>query len=323
MFLHPVSLIYLWIAYLWIVNYSLTLPSPYLGVISMRKRGSSRTAELTVMMRALATHSRYASRVMNDPYAHFFLGSSILIPYLFNRLIMLFNPFFWRVGINSVGFLVALCRHRFMNDLILKSMDEKIRQIVMIGAGYDTSFIINSKQLKDTTIFEIDHPNTQSRKMRIIKKHSLHSNLNIAYIGADLEQDNIPNLLYEKGLDGREAVLVIAEGVVSYLSSPSIDRLFHSLFKLSRKVRFAADYRMPHMQERRVSRVVKRWRREFKMMKEPYRSFLNQQDMEQKLAEHGFKVREHHDMTLLWDEYSGDKAPEFLKAMAGVYVVEN
>lgn len=288
----------------------------------MRKRGSSKTAELAVMTRALAIHSRYASRVMNDPYASCFLGPTTLIPYLFNRLFMLVNPVFWRAGINSVGFLIALCRHRFMSDLMLSSMGENFRQIVLIGAGYDTNFLRNTEQYGDTSLFEIDHPNTQSRKIRVIRKHSLESNLNIIYIGADLEHNSIQDQLYEQGLDRREAVLIIAEGVLSYLSIHSLDRLFHSLSNLSVKIRFAADYRLPQMNEKNVSLAIKRWRQEFKMMNEQYRSFFEEQDMDQKLTEHGFRIMRNHNLAQLWDEYSGDKAPKHLRTIAGLFVSE-
>lgn len=289
----------------------------------MRKRGSSKTAELAAMTRALATHSRYASKVMCDPYARYFLGPSTLIPYLFNRIFLLVNPFFWRVGINAVGFLIALCRHRFMNDLMLKSLDEEIRQIVLIGAGYDTSLLRITEQHKGLQLFEIDHPNTQSRKRRIIRKHSLESGSGIIYIGADLEQESIPNALYNNGLSRGEAVLVIAEGVMSYLSPHSLNRLFHSLSNLSVKVRFAADYRLPQMNEKNVSLAVKRWKKEFKMMNEQYRSFFSEQDMESKLAGHGFRAIRHHNLAQLWNEYLGDTAPRHLRAVAGIFVSEN
>lgn len=288
----------------------------------MRRRGSSKTAELAAMTRALATHSRYASQVMNDPYAYYFLGPSTMIPYLFNRLFMVVNPFFWRVGINAVGFLIALCRHRLMNDLMLEAMKEEIRQIVLVGAGYDSSFLFKRERFNDTQLFEIDHPNTQSRKMRIIRKNSLETGNRIVYIGADLEQDNLPDALYKNGLNRGEAVLVIAEGVLSYLSPHSLDRLFHSLSTLSVKVRFAADYRLPQMNEKNVSLSVKRWKQEFRLMNEQYRSFFSDQNLEEKLKRHGFQVTRHHNLAHLWDEYSGDRAPKHLRAVAGVFVSE-
>jgi len=201
--------------------------------------------------------------------------------------------------------------------------DENIRQIVLIGAGYDTNFLRDPDYYKDTSLFEIDHPNTQSRKIRLIRKHSLESNPGIIYIGADLVHDSIQDQLYEKGLDRREAVLIIAEGVLSYLSLHSLDRLYHSLSSLSVKVRLAADYRLPQMNEKNVSLVIKRWRKEFELMNEQYRSFFSEQDMEQKLTQHGFQVVSHHNLAQLWEEYSGDKAPRHLHTIAGLFVSEN
>lgn len=292
-------------------------------VKTMRSRGSSKTAELAAMTRNQATHSNFASEVMNDPFAKYFLGPSTQIPYLFNRLLMLVNPYFWRVGINSVGFLIALCRHRFMGDLIMKSVDQGIKQVVLIGAGYDTNFLRNPGQFKDARLFEIDHPNTQTRKIRIIRDYSLESTITVNYIGLDLEHESIENQLYNKGLDSNKAVLVIAEGVLSYLSIHSFNRLFQSLSGLSEEVRFAGDYRFPQMNDRNVNLAVRRWRNEFKMMNEKYRSFFNKQELEQKLSMYGFHTTRHFDLVDLWQEYSGEKSPEHLNNLAGLFVSEN
>ncbi len=224
---------------------------------------------------------------------------------------------------NAVGFLLALCRHRFMSDQVLENMDENIGQIIMIGGGYDTNFLRIPKQPDGAGLFELDHPNTQFRKKRIIEKCSLGANLNISFIGTDLEQDDIPVLLYKNGLNRGEAVLVIAEGVLPYLSNHSLDRLLHSIANLSGKVRFVGDYRIPEMKERNVSFSIKRWRMEFKILNEQYISFFSEKDMERKLIEHGFKVMMHQNMAQLWKEYTGDEAPRHLQAVGRLFVAES
>jgi len=289
----------------------------------MRKRASSKTAELAVMIRILATHSKFASGVMNDSYARYFPGLSTLVPYTFNRMNMFLNPNFWRVGLNSVGFLIALCRHRYMSDLIMKSLEKGIRQVVLVGAGYDTNFLRIPPQFSNVSWFEIDHPNTQCRKLRIINKHSLKSAVSVKYIELDLENEGLDKKLTDSGLDSNKAVLVLAEGILSYLSSNSLDRLFKTLLELSDEVRFAADFRFLQMDLKDAPFTIRRWRNEFKMMNETYRSFFSGQEVEQKLGEHGFDGTEHFNLVELWKEYTDEHAPQHLSNIGGLFVTTN
>lgn len=288
----------------------------------MRKTGSSKTAELAAMIRALAAHSSIASGIMSDPYAKYFLSPLLKTPYFINRIMMEINPWFWQRGINSVGFLIALCRHRFMNDLVLSSLEQGNRQVVLLGAGYDTMIFRNSESFGGTRIFEVDHPNTQLRKLKIIKRHSITSQGNVVYLPIDLRNERIPELLYEKGLNENEAVLVIAEGILSYLSEESIGTLFHDMANLTAKVRFAADYRFPQINARNVGFTLLRWRNEFKIMKEKYQTVFSVKEMEDYLINHKYRISVNRNLIDLWKDYSQLKPPEYLWNIAGLFVAE-
>lgn len=288
----------------------------------MRKTGSSKTAELAAMIRALAAHSSMASGIMYDPFAKHFLGPAVKTPYFFNRIMMEIDPWFWQRGINSVGFLIALCRHRFMNDLVLSSLEQGNRQVVLLGAGYDTMIFRNSESFRGTIIFEVDHPNTQLRKLKIIKRHSIISQGNVVYLPVDLRNERIPELLYEKGLNKNEAVLVIAEGILSYLTEESIGPLFHDMANLTAEVRFAADYRFPQINARNVGFTLLRWRNEFKIMKEKYQTVFSVKEMEDYLINHKCRISVNRNLIDLWKDYSQLKPPEYLRNIAGLFVAE-
>lgn len=289
----------------------------------MRSRGSSRTAELAAMTRTLATHSTIASGVMNDLFARYFMGPSVKIPYFFNRIFLLINPWFWCRGINSVGFLIALCRHRFMADIMEESLRQGIKQIVIIGAGYDTITLRKPELFANIKVFEVDHPNTQNRKRKILSRHSLVTHPDLEFVPHDLEKDNLTKVLLERGLDIEQEVMVVAEGILSYLSGNSIDRLINDLSNLSDKnVKIAADYRLPQINARDVPLTIRRWRNEFKMMNERYRSFFSGKDLEQKLTDHGFRIIRHRNMIELWEEYSTQRPPDYLRQVAGIVTAE-
>ncbi|UCG27805.1 MAG: class I SAM-dependent methyltransferase [Bacteroidales bacterium] len=289
----------------------------------MRRRGSSRTAELAAMTRTLATHSTIASGIMNDPFARYFLGPSLQVPYFFNRLFLDLNPWFWRRGINSVGFLIALCRHRFMRDTLEENLRQGIGQVVILGAGYDTNILREPDIFKSAKVFEVDHPNTQKRKRKILDRNSLAIYPETQFVPHDLETGNLTRVLIDCGLDREQEVFVIAEGIISYLSINSIDRLFMDLFDLSDgNVRIAADYRLPQINTKNVPFTIRRWRNEFKMMNERYRSFFSANEIEQKLMDHGFRIKVNRNMIDLWKEYSMQKPPDHLRQVAGIVITE-
>lgn len=289
----------------------------------MRKSGSSRTAELAAMTRAIAKYSDFASAVMSDPYANLFIGPSVIIPYFFNRIFVKINPRFWKCGLNSIGFLIALCRHRYLSELLMKSFHLGFKQIILLGAGYDTNFIRNHEHLKDATLIEIDHPNTQSRKIRILRKNALEALQKIDYISLDLLYDSIDNQIDKLEIDRTEPLLVIAEGVLSYLPEEAFDRVLKSVSGLAEKVRFAADYRCPQMENKNASFTIKRWRNEFKIMNEKYKFFLDKAGMEEKLAKFGLHSSKHINLAELWTQFSGETPPKHLENIAGLFVAEN
>ncbi len=54
-------------------------------------------------------------------------------------------------------------RVRFFDDFVKKSIDEGIQQLVILGAGYDSrAYRIDG--LKNISVFEVDHPATQTMK---------------------------------------------------------------------------------------------------------------------------------------------------------------
>jgi methyltransferase (TIGR00027 family) len=289
----------------------------------MRKTGPSRTAELAAMTRALARHSSFASKVMNDPLAKYFAGPPVMIPYLFNRVSLLLNPWFWKTGINSVGFLIALCRHRYMNDLLSDSIGDGFKQVILLGAGYDTSFLRIQEKIDGVRLIEIDHPNTQVRKKRIIRDKNLRSRMEVNYVGLDLSRNDIYNQLGNIDIKTDEPILVIAEGVLSYLISEAFDQVIQSVSGLGNRVRFAADYRYPQMVDKNAGLPVRRWRLEFKWMKEKYKSYFSQQEMDDKLQNFGFNTLNHINLSYLWKKFTDENAPKHLANVAGLFVVEN
>ena len=236
---------------------------------------------------------------------------------------MKINPGFWKKGLNSVGFLLAICRHRFMEDIMLENTKAGFKQVVLLGAGYDTSYRRNQSFLGEVRFIEIDHPNTQKRKIKILVKKSPEILEKVVYVGLDLEKDDLDSALVGRDLVDSEPVLVIAEGVLSYLPGDTFDKVLQWVADLADHVCFVADYRLQQMTDKDAPLTVKRWRKEFGFMHENYNSFFSYETMEKKLINFGFRIKRHLHLANLWKEYTGDRVPGHLMHTAGVFIAEH
>ena len=284
----------------------------------MKQGVPSKTAELGAMIRAVATKNEFGKSVFYDPYSKYFVGSRTIIPYFLNRLTSIINPSFWRYGMNSIGFLLSLCRHRFVFDQLKSSLENGVEQIVIIGAGYDTSFLILKDQLRDKILIEIDHPATQRRKEKIIQA-KFEQSQNIALIPVDLDKKLISGILNNRLLDKKLSTLIIIEGVLSYLSEDKISNLIKDLKGISSNIRLVADYRKKQLNES-SNTLAKKWIRNFKKINEKYISFFSSDEIEKILSDEGYKIEQNIDLFELWLRYSKLKPNYKLKNFGGLFI---
>jgi methyltransferase (TIGR00027 family) len=117
-------------------------------------------------------------------------------------------------------------RKRWIERRCRESIAEGFRRVVVIGAGFDTLAVRLAREFPRVDWIEIDHPATQAAKCEALGDGVLAANLR--FVAVDLSVDPLPIEHFD---DGR-ATLVIAEGVLMYLSAADIDRLFDALARL-------------------------------------------------------------------------------------------
>src|SRR6185295_12959122 len=94
------------------------------------------------------------------------------------------------------------------------------RQIVILGAGYDT----RAARLPRAGVqfFEVDHPATQAAKRARLAELDGYPVDAARYVTCDFEHEDPVARLVAGGLDAREPTLVLWEGVVSYLTEDAV-----------------------------------------------------------------------------------------------------
>ena len=150
-------------------------------------------------------------------------------------------PFGWRVflrlaylpGLRSVilslrerrmpGTLGAiLCRTRYVDDVLKRSLEEGIEQVVILGAGFD-SRAYRIAGMEKVQVFEVDLPGTRKLKQTRIEKVLGAVPENVTLIGMNFDQQNLSDVLRAAGFQKGKRTLFIWEGVTQYLTAEAVD----------------------------------------------------------------------------------------------------
>lgn len=188
-----------------------------------RKRHSSKTAEGVALYRLGESIKPEGERICHDPYAIYFINPDIL-EFVRN------NPDkakadaeryerFLPGMVNS-----GLVRVRYFDDLVKKSIDEGLEQLVILGAGYDTR-AYRIEGLKKIKVFEVDHPDTQSLKTETIRRIFNSLLDHVVYVPIDLATENLGRKLVGAGYDQSKKTLFLMEGLLYYLPPKVVDEI--------------------------------------------------------------------------------------------------
>lgn len=185
-------------------------------------------------------------------------------------------------------------RKRYLEEIARRALRDGLRQVVVIGAGFDTLALRLHEDYPETRFFEVDHPATQGVKKRVVEKHS-PAIRNLQFISLDLAQGNLEDCLlscrdYQANVD----TLFVAEGLLMYLRPAEVDSLLRFVRSHSGpKSRFAFTF-MELQQGGRIgfresSRVVDAWLR---LRRESFKWGSTRTDINDFLAARNYAARE-------------------------------
>src|SRR5262245_19019591 len=136
----------------------------------MRRGRASRTAERNALFRALESARPEDARLFEDPLAQAFLRAPLAwveraarhprlrdaVPGFIDRR--------WP-GVRSS----VVARTRLIDETIATVVDADTPQVVLLGAGYE-SRAVRLPELRAARVFEVDHPDTQAAKRRVLQR---------------------------------------------------------------------------------------------------------------------------------------------------------
>ncbi|ORA80757.1 SAM-dependent methyltransferase [Mycolicibacter kumamotonensis] len=266
-------------------------------------RTASLTAQVNAAQRAAETMRSPRRRLLDDPWSRHFVDHPALRAVLTNR---------WLAGAavrvfdRQWGGLHAhiVLRARFTDDVCAAAVSDGIDQLVLLGAGFDTTSL--RKARSSVTMFEVDAGTTQAAKRPTAERLLPAPRTgHIVWVPCDLEQDSLRDRLLAGGFAPQRRSLVVWLGVSMYLTAEAIEATLSDLAALCAPgSRLIADYidtavvtgESRSTGARRIARVVAR-------RGEPYRSGFTLPGLDALLAAHGFGVRDHAGVAELLDRY--------------------
>jgi methyltransferase (TIGR00027 family) len=186
----------------------------------MKQGKSSKTAEQMAISRAIESMKADGERICYDPYAKDFLGPRYAV--------LIHHQTLRRIAVSAIERLFpghhyyVVTRTRFIDDTLKTCMDPTLRQLVVMGAGFD-SRAYRFPELKTIKVFEIDHPDTQARKKERIAKIFDFLPDNVTYVPIDFAKEDLGEKLVQKGYSTTGKTLFIWEGTTPYIPAEAVD----------------------------------------------------------------------------------------------------
>jgi len=118
------------------------------------------------------------------------------------------------------GYFFVNARTLHIDAQLVKAAAEGIRQIVVLGAGYDSRAYRFHKAYPKLLFFEVDLPAMIASKQRAVTRQFKTLPRHVRYAPIDFNTQTLDAVLAAAGYDARARSLFIIEGVVMYVNEP-------------------------------------------------------------------------------------------------------
>merc|ERR550532_2799914 len=114
-------------------------------------------------------------------------------------------------------FFLLAGRTREFDEQVRQSVATGIKQVVILGAGYDTRGLRLGLP-GDVRVFEVDQPEVQAKKRAALGGFAeLPNKENVHYVPIDFNKETVEKLRDEQQYDSSAPVVFLMEGVTQYI----------------------------------------------------------------------------------------------------------
>jgi methyltransferase (TIGR00027 family) len=121
------------------------------------------------------------------------------------------------------AYYYELARVKHIDGVLSEALDSQLEQLVILGAGFDTRAYRLADRLHSTRVFELDHPVTAALKQARARKVFGVLPEHVTYVAADLEREDLQEVLSRAGYRSDAKTLFVWSGVSFYLTPEAVD----------------------------------------------------------------------------------------------------
>jgi methyltransferase (TIGR00027 family) len=163
------------------------------------------------------------TRLFVDPFARHFIRRSLRAAVWLSRIPVLGLFVRWYADRRLPGARTsAIARTRLIDESISQALRDGLRQIVVLGAGFDCR-AYRIPGINSTVVFEVDHPDTLACKLARLRKLLPQVPTNVRYVRADFNRENLSELLAGARFSSSLPAVFLWEGVTNYLTPQAVD----------------------------------------------------------------------------------------------------
>jgi methyltransferase (TIGR00027 family) len=205
--------------------------------------------------------------------------------------------------------LLTVVRQRVLADRLSSAHERGVRQLVILGAGLDTTGFGLPEWGDQWRVFEVDHPATQEWKRKRITEVCWEMPPNLVFAPCDFEQGHLISALVAAGFERQLPALVSLFGVIIYLTADATKAMLTELATLAPGSEVTLTYESPPdgadpvVQETydKVSPVVD-------ATGESFVGYYHQWELEALVCAAGFREAIHHPIDELNARYLGGRS---------------
>jgi len=189
----------------------------------MEPNTASRTAEYMAFYRAMESARPGNKRLFTDPFAIHFLRPALGKAAWLSRIPYVAAAVAWYADHRAPGARTsAIARTCLIDDVVSQALRKGLRQLVILGAGYDCR-IYRLSGVSSAAAFEVDHPATLAAKLSRLRGLLARLPANTHFVEIDFGRQSLGEALHREGFDSSQPAIFVWEGVTNYLTDSAVD----------------------------------------------------------------------------------------------------
>ena len=203
---------------------------------------ASKTAWGPIVQVAFEQFVPQPQRIIQDAFAYRFLPTPLRWFVNIGRSGALRNRLFALIDRRVPGIRGGiLCRKRYIDDTLVKSLSQGLRNLVILGAGMDT-LAYRNPEISTLQVYEVDLPEIIEAKKAVLIRlfGKVPDSVRLAPI--DFDRQELGAALYETGYSHESKSFFVWEGVTQYITEAAVGEVFEFLKNASRGSRLVFTY---------------------------------------------------------------------------------